>query len=245
MIRVRVGLACLMIGLSGFTPAMAQESTAKKPAPSGESPALHGYKSAALKPPVNLDTLPAATREMLGKVMKSPTLSAISNAEEFSSSCDVYTWLLDHPDRVCVAWQRLNVAAIDIRSGANGKFSWKDEQGSELSWSTVARTGEGRIWYAEGKVRAGALLPLVPVKAVAILHHSLKITDDGDPLIRHQLEVFLQTDSKAASLVLKILGPAAPRMAQDGAEQMLLFFAGIAGYIDRHPTKLKTLLAEK
>jgi hypothetical protein len=44
---------------------------------------------------------------------------------------------------------------------------------------------------------------------------------------------------------MRLIGPAAPRMAQDGAEQMLLFFSGIARYVDRHPSKAKALLAEK
>jgi hypothetical protein len=34
-------------------------------------------------------------------------------------------------------------------------------------------------------------------------------------------------------------------MAQDGTEQLLLFFSGIARHLDRHPAKVKTLLAEK
>jgi hypothetical protein len=145
-----------------------------------------------------------------------------------------------------MAWRRLNIGAVDICPLEGGRFVWKDDNGSELTWRTVSKNGEGRIWYAEGKVRAGALLPVVPVRAVAVLRHGAKKKeDDGNPLIRHQLEVFLQTDSRAANLVLRMLGPTAPRMAQQGAEQLLMFFSGIAKYIEKYPTKAPLLLSEK
>lgn len=195
--------------------------------------------------PVSLDSVPKATREAIEKVMQNPTISAIAPVEEFISSGTTYLWLLDNPNRVSLAWQRLNVGAVEIQAAKNGGFNWKDDLGSELTWQTVAKSGEGRIWYAEGKVKPGQLIPTVPVKAVAILRHGIRKNDDGEPMIRHQVEVFLQTDSKAASVVTKMLGPAVPKMAEQGAEQLLLFFSGIARYVDRHPTKAEVLLAEK
>lgn len=202
-------------------------------------------KSARLPLPVSLDTLPTAMKDALTKVIAAPTITAIAPAEEFASKSETYLWLLDHPDRVCLAWKRLNVEAIDIRCLEDGRFTWKDGQGSELTWRTIVKNGEGRIWYAEGKFNPGSLFPTVPVRAVAVLRHGVKKDGDGEPLIRHQVEVFLQTDSKTANLITRLIGPAAPRMAEQGAEQLLMFFSGIAKYVDRHPTKLQPLLAEK
>ncbi len=195
--------------------------------------------------PANLDQLPAPTRGAIEKVIQQPTISAVAPLEEFASTGAMYLWLLDHPNRVSLAWQRLNIGAVEIYPMRDGRFAWKDEHGSELTWQTVAKSGEGRIWYAEGKVKPGMFLPLVPVKAVAVLRHGIRKNDNGEPMIRHQVEVFLQTDSRAANVVTKMLGPAAPKMAEQGAEQLLLFFSGIARYIDRHPTKAEVLLAEK
>lgn len=218
-------------------------------AAAGQSPRTptpaYGSKSARLAMPVDLESVPAATREALAKVMQSPTITAVGPADEFGAAGETYLWLLDHPDRVSLAWQRLNVGAIDIRPIDGGRFRWQDDQGSVLTWLTVAKSGHGRVWYAEGKVKPAPLLPLIPVKAVAVLRHGVKKDEDGDPVIRHQVEVFLQTDSKAANLVMRLVGPAAPRMAQEGAEQLLMFFSGIARYVERHPAKAQTLLAEK
>jgi hypothetical protein len=195
--------------------------------------------------PVAVETLPPVVREALARVMQAPTLTAVAKPEEFCTTGEMYLWLLDHPDRVSLAWQRLKIGAVDICPLDGGRFRWQDDQGSELTWRAVAKSGEGRVWYAEGKVRPGSLLPLVPVRAVAILRHGVKQNGDADPTVRHQVEVYLQTDSRTANIVLRMLGPAAPRMAEQGAEQLLVFFSGIARYVDKHPAKASALLAEK
>ena len=58
------------------------------------------------------------------------------------------------------------------------------------------------------------------------------------------MDVYVQTDSKAAALVTRLLGPAAPRMAEQGATQLLMFFSSMAKYLDERrqvPTRCPTL----
>ncbi len=239
MKRARILLMSIVTWIGALNAVMGQESAAPRTTSSDSN------KSAKLPLPVELEKLPANTREVLTRVIEAPTLRAVSAMDDFASSAGIYIWLLDHPDRVSLAWQRLNVAAIDIKDAKDGKFIWRDDQGNEMTWHTVAQSGNGRIWYAEGKIRPGRLLPVVPVKAVAVLRHCRMKDEDGEPVIRQQVEVFLQTDSKTASFVMRLIGPAAPRMAADGADQLLMFFSGIARYVERHPEKATTLLVEK
>lgn len=227
---VCVGVMLWMLGQTGY-------AAENSPAPS--------MPRTKVQLPVNLSSLPTRTRESIEKVIGQPTISAVAPLEEFVAAGSTYIWLLDNPNRVSLAWQRLNIGAVEISAAKDGRFAWKDEQGSELVWTTVAKSGEGRIWYAEGKVKPGMLLPTVPVKAVAVLRHGIRKNEDGEPTIRHQVEVFLQTDSKAASLITKMLGSTGPKMAEQGAEQLLLFFSGIARYVERNPSKAQALLAEK
>jgi hypothetical protein len=201
-------------------------------------------KSTNLPLPVAMEELPSGTRDMLAKVMKSPTLSAVGPAEEFVAHPDMYQWLLDHPDRTAAAWRKLGVDAVQIKMLKDGRFCWKDENGSELTWQNVAQGPTGRIWYAEGKVKPALLLPTVPVKAVAVLSHSERARRTGDYIITHQLQIYLQSDNKAAKLVTKMFGETAPKMAEQGSEQLLMFFSGIAKYAHDKPEKAKSLLAE-
>src|SRR5262245_2039673 len=119
--------------------------------------------------PVALEAMPAATRDALTKVMKDPTVTSVCPTEEFVAHPDMYQWLLDHPDRTAGAWRKLGVAAVEIKPLKDGRFCWKDENGSELVWQNVAQGPTGRVWYAEGKVNPGPLLPTVAVTAVAVL----------------------------------------------------------------------------
>jgi hypothetical protein len=194
--------------------------------------------------PVPWESIPAVTRDALSKVMKSPTLTTVSTADEFIAHTDMYQWLLDHPDRTSQAWKKLGVAAVDITQLKDGRFYWKDENGSEMIWQSVAQNDHGRVWYAEGRIKPGALVPTVPVTAVAILRHTAKAREAGDNLIKHQVEIFLNTDNRAANMVTRMMGDNAPRMAQQGSEQLLLFFSGIAKYTHDKPDKTKTLFAE-
>jgi hypothetical protein len=190
--------------------------------------------------PVPLDGLPANLRDPIAKVVRDPTLCAHGPAEEFAGS--TYNWLLDHPDRVATAWRRLGIPCVGIANKGDGRFSWTDGQGSDIAWVTARRDAGLRIWFAEGQAKAATTLPMIPVKAVAVLRHSQRADDAGQTLVTHEVDVFLQTDSKAAALVARLLGPAAPRMAEQGASQLLMFFSAMAKHLEEHPEQVPTLL---
>ena len=193
-------------------------------------------------PAVPLESIPSGWREQVAKVVQQPTLTAHAGPEEVRGR--FYEWLLEHPDRASNAWRRLGVPCAPIADLGQGRFGWTDGQGTNVSWRAVARGPELCIWFAEGQGRMGNLLPVVPAKAVAVLKYNRRMGIDGQPYISHEVDIYLQTDSKAAALITRLLGPAAPRLAEQGAEQLLLFFAGLSRYIDAHPDEAGPLLAK-
>jgi hypothetical protein len=56
------------------------------------------------------------------------------------------------------------------------------------------------------------------------------------------VQAYMHTDSRAAGVVMRVLGPTAPKLAQEGAEQLLFFFNGIARYVQAHPDQTDALL---
>ena len=191
---------------------------------------------------VPLDDVPAAVRPSVSLVLNRPTLFALGPTEIFPCRPAQYYWFLDHPDRVMMAWRRLGAKCLPITDRGGGRFGWCDDQGSDLVWQTVVQGKRLRVWYAEGSVRPAPLLPLVPVRAVVLLHHIESKDELGEPIMAQQAEAFLQTDSKAAALLMKMLGSSAPRMAEEGVAQLQLFFAGLSWYLDRHPDHADLLL---
>jgi hypothetical protein len=175
---------------------------------------LEQMRSAALVP---LDEVPAHLRDSIRLVLSRPTLFTHGPAEMFPCRPAQYYWLLEHPDRAMLAWLRLGAKCLPITARGEGRFGWADDQGSDLVWETIYHNDQVRVWYAEGKVRPAPMLPLVPARAVVILRHAPGHDETGGEVMRHQADIFLQTDSKTAILVMRMLGPSAPRLAQEGA----------------------------
>ena len=196
--------------------------------------------------PSLLDYVQPQHRKAVSEVFKNCTLSTKADDDHFLAHPAVYDWLLEHPDRASLAWRRLNIPCLEIQEMAPGRFTWKDpDHGSELVWETVGRVPQGMIWYASGKVKTGPLLPMVHVKAVAVLQAPRTPVEGkiGVAEFTPKIQLYLHSDSRAAQALLRILGPAASRMAEQGAEQLLLFFCGPARYIYRHPDELDRLLS--
>lgn len=239
MVRQRFGSGWLGL-LAGMVWVSAAAQARAQQAPTRAEAALERARVAAEVP---LELLPPRVRDATRLALEKPTLFAHGPAETFACEPGVYYWFLEHPDRAVLAWRRLGAKCISITDRGGGRFGWSDENGSDVVWETVHHDRNVRIWFAEGKARPGPLLPLVPVRAVVVLHHSEGRDRNGGPVLHHQTDMFLRTDSTAASLVSKLMGPSAPRMAEQCLGQMQMFFAGLAWYLHRHPERAELLLA--
>lgn len=191
-----------------------------------------------------VETLPEAYRDRLRVVLRKPAMHIRGPVETFRCDPEVYHWLLDNPDRAVKAWLRMGAKCLPIRDRGEGQFGCKDDQGNDVHWETVLREPCQQIWYAEGVVRPALLLPLVQVRAVVVVHLVAGHDAKGRAAVRHQAELILHTDSKAAALVTRLLGASAPRLAEQYVGQLQTFFAGLAWYINEHPDRMDALLAE-
>jgi hypothetical protein len=226
-------LACVFAGLAPST-ALAQFRTAKAVVTANsEANAL-------------LEKVPAAFRDAVAKIVTRPTMATKAHEDPFTVTTAVYRWMLDHPDRVSLAWQRLDVPCVDITAAGKTQFAWQDENGSRITWEPVAVLDDGIIWLASGTVKPAALVPMVPVKAVAWLKFaSVETKTPGLAVISPEIQIWLQTDHKAANAVVRLAGPAAPKMAEDGAGQLLYFYSGIGKYLQKNPAAAQGLLSAK
>jgi hypothetical protein len=193
-------------------------------------------------PSIPLDQMDDAHKAVAHSVLDRTTLAAKGPVEIFACRPEHYYWFLDHPDRAVVAWRRLGAKCVSINARGDGSFGWSDDNGSDLVWQTL-HCGPGvHIWFAEGKVRPAPLLPLVPLKALVVLHHGEAKNAAGATVIEHHTDVFLQTDSKTAAAFTKMMGQSAPKLAEQGLGQLQLFFSGLSWYLQRHPEQVDALL---
>ncbi len=191
-----------------------------------------------------LDLVAPKYKPAVAAVLSAPTVTAKATELPFRAHPVVYDWLVDHPDRCSVAWRRMSVPCLPITPLGDGRFRFSDDKGTEVTWRQVGKSADCAVWYASGRVNPGKALPTVPVKAVAVLRCPRTVTgDDQVATFEPTVVAHVQTDSKAAAAVLRIIGPAAPRLADQAADQLLLFFSGPSRYLLRHPDEADVLLA--
>jgi hypothetical protein len=210
--------------------------------PEGPRPSI--VQQGFMPAPVPLDALPPSLRERVRVVLEHPTLSSRGPLEAFRCRPSLYFWLLDRPDFAMRLWRGLGAKCTEIHTLGDGSFAWKDAQNGEVHWQTIVRTARQRIWYAEGKVRAGPMLPAVSIRVVVVLNHQEGSDSKGKPAIRHQMDMILHTDSRAVSLAARLFGASAPRMAEEYVGQMQMFFGALAWYLSEHPEKAAALFEE-
>lgn len=220
-------------------PTGARSSAAARPSGPGES--RTAFPPAALP----YEEMPAGVRERVRLTVEKATLAARGPVEVFACQPATYYYLVNHPDRAVAAWHRLGADCADITDRGNGRFGWTDGTGSDVSWETVHAGPQLRVWYAHGQVNPGLLLPTVPFQAVFVLRHAEGQDSAGRPLMRHQAELFLHSDSKTATVVARMLGPAAPRLAEQYLAQVEMFFSVLSAYLTQHPEMGPALLAPK
>lgn len=189
-----------------------------------------------------LDVVRPEFHEGVLKCVRHPTVATQSSGDEIICTVAVYEWLYDHPDRVALAWQRLKIPTVAITDLGNGRFGWTDQNGSEVIWQTVGTFADGLVWYASGKVKISAVSPSIPIQATFVVSHPRKAEKDGVAVFVPHVQVYVHSDSKAANLALRIIGPTAPRLAEEAASQLLDFFGGIAAVVQKNPTKAEMLL---
>lgn len=191
-----------------------------------------------------LEEVAAPVRDKVRQVILQPTLAAHAPLETFSCHPEMYFWLLENQDRASIAWRRMGAKCVEISDRGNGRFGWTDGQGSDVTWNEVYRGKELRIWFAEGVVRAGLLLPHVPVRAVVVLRHAEGRDQRDRPVISHQISLYVHADSKAAALAKRLFGTSIPRLGEQYVQQMELFFSSLAGHLQKHPDQIEPLLTD-
>jgi hypothetical protein len=236
-----VGAYCLA---AAMVPALVQANGEAVPVQSASRPSNNTSVAADAYSPfhLNLDGLPADAGQRVRAVVEQPTLSAHGPLEMFTCQPSMYRWLLDHPDQTVKLWRRLGAKCIEIEDRGNGRFAWKDGA-SEVHWDLVRDAPRQRVWYAEGQVKPGLLLPLVSLKAVLVLDFAEGKDGNDQPAVRQQMHLIVHTDSRAVALATRVMGDSAPKMADQFLGQLQMFYAAMAWYLDQHTEKKEKMFA--
>jgi hypothetical protein len=189
------------------------------------------------------ESLPAAFREPIRSVTEHPTLTAKGPSETFNADPGMYRWLLEHPETGVKLWRQLGGKVAEI-SDHNGRYSWKDDKGSEVYWQIAYRSRGIHLWFAEGRIKPGILFPSSPFRAVVIMHYTEGKDTSGKPAIRHQVQFFVRCDSRALALAARLFGASAPRILEQYLGQLQMFYGGLAWYLAQDDNRARNLFRQ-
>lgn len=195
-----------------------------------------------LDKPIPWERIAPKHREAMVTVVENPAFSCLGPVETFVGKPNYYAWLLDHPDSTTVLWQRLGAKCLPIQSLGNDSFRWSDPDHGQISWTMVHRDNDMRVWHANGRMRAGKLMPFANVDAVLVARYQTGKTSQDRPAIRHQYQLFLRTDSRATAMAARLLGASVPKLAQQYMGQLQLFFHGMAWMDEEQPRRSARLV---
>jgi hypothetical protein len=194
---------------------------------------LPAQKLAAAHVPV--EHLPEPLRTRVADLIAGPALFSRGPVETFPCRPAVYVWLLDNPQWNFHAWRAKGVKCATVERQDDGLFVGTDPQGNEFRWLLIHSRPGLRVWYGEGEGRPLPLMPAVSLRAVVLLRYQEVKAPDGQVGIRHRAEVFAQFDGKTAALVAKLCGMTIEGAGKKAAEQVGLFFSGMAWYLSENP----------
>ena len=169
-------------------------------------------------------------------------MAAHGPLEIFTCKPETYRYLMDHPDKTVKLWRRLGAKCIEIEDRGGGVFGWK-EGVSDVHWEVVRDAPHQRVWYAEGLYKPALLVPAVSFKAVLVLDYVEGKDGTGKSAVRHQMQLILHTDNKAVALATKVMGASAPKMAEQFMDQLQMFYAAMAWFLDQHPDRAGKMFA--
>jgi hypothetical protein len=126
-----------------------------------------------------------------------------------------------------------------IENRGNGRFAYRDENGTDVYWDTVLRIPGLRIWYAEGQVKPALLVPRAHVEVVVVLSYRETTDEEGRTALRHQMHLAVKTDSRALALAARLLGGSAPKLAEQYMGQLQMFYGALAWYLDQDEARAR------
>jgi hypothetical protein len=238
----RLILACIVgLAAAGATTLQADDLPAVATTTAAAAPAVSISPFAPPVPVVPVEEIAPDTRDKVRYVLEKPTLSSRSVPETFNTDHAVYRYLLDHPDHAVKLWRLLGAKVAEIDDRGSGTYVWHDGQGSEVTWQIVHRGSSLHVWYAEGKVKPGALFAAHPFRAVAMMQYTEGVDVNGLPAVRHQVHFHLRCESRAVALAARIMGGSAPRLAEQYLTQLQMFYGGMAWYTYQDDARAKKL----
>lgn len=123
----------------------------------------------------------------------------------------MYRFFAQHPDVAVSVWRAMDISTFQMQQKNAIRYQAKSSDGTSGVIDVIYRTSNDNnsecVAICDGWYRP--VLPLKPIKAVAILHleTSFTATATGTPLVTHRVDMFVSFPSQTVASASKIVSP--------------------------------------
>ncbi len=153
------------------------------------------------------DRIDPAVARKVADVVQSAAIYRQLPVTTIQSDPDLYLTLLRYPEIIISTWQLMGVTQMDARRVAPFTLNSSDGAGTTTQAELIYGDPHLNIYYAEGEYEGPMLFRKVTGKCVIVVESRYVLGPGGQPTVTSRMNVFLQIDNLAASLIAKTIHP--------------------------------------
>ncbi|QDU94190.1 hypothetical protein [Lignipirellula cremea] len=153
------------------------------------------------------DQLTRDAQAKLNGVISRTTVFRRLPARTIDCDPDMYVFLVRYPEVIVSIWQLMQISSAEIKRTAPYAFTVNDGGGTVSGVELIYGRSDLHIYYADGYYDGPMLRRRMPGKCVMILSTGYNRGPDGQPLVTHQMDVFLQLEQGGFEFMARTFFP--------------------------------------
>ena len=191
-------------------------------------------KQAALRE-IPLQVLTPEAVKKLKPVLDSPTIFRRMPTQTIICDDDLFQFLIRYPEVLVEIWDLMGMTKVTVQRIGPYVFKGNDAAGTDCKAELVYGSDTLHIYYGTGDYEGTLTGRKLEGRTVVVIHSKSSSSQDGQPQVTAQMDVFLKLDNLGADLVAKTLSPLVVRSADYNYSETLRFISQLSIAAERNP----------
>ncbi len=177
----------------------------------------------------------------LRPVLDDPTIFRKMPVQSIVCDPEMFTFIVRHPEVLVEIWQVMGMTRVTI--GRTGPFTFAGEDGAGTTCRCELVLGSERVhvYYTEGDYEGGLINRKLDGRCVCVIHSQPTVSENGQPLITANMDIFLKLDNIGADLIAKTISPLVVKTADYNCIESLRFVSQLSSAAQRNPQAIEQL----
>ena len=184
---------------------------------------------------IPLQALTPEAVKKLKPVLDSPTIFRRMPSQTIVCDDDLFQFLIRYPEVLVEIWDLMGMTKVTVQRIGPYVFKGNDAAGTDCKAELVYGSDTLHIYYGTGDYEGTLTGRKLEGRTVVVIHSKSSSSQDGQPQVTAQMDVFLKLDNLGADLVAKTLSPLIVRSADYNYSETLRFISQLSIAAERNP----------